>query len=122
MKLFKCKKCGNIVELISGDNANITCCETIMTELKENTEDAVLEKHVPYIEVEDDEVYVKIGEVEHPMEENHYIMWIAAQYSDSFIKFDLKPNDVPEAYFDYEEGMKIYAYCNLHGLWMKEVK
>ena len=23
--------------------------------------------------------------------------------------------------FDYEEGMVVYAYCNLHGLWKKEL-
>ena len=55
------------------------------------------------------------------MDENHYIMWIAADYGDSVIRFNLNPGEVPEAYFDYMEGMKVYAYCNLHGLWMTEV-
>ena len=121
MKLYKCLKCGNVIEVINGNNNDITCCGNTMVQLKENKSDGALEKHVPFVEIEDDEVYVKIGEVTHPMDENHYIMWIGAVYSDSFIKFNLKPGEEPEAYFDYEEGMKIYAYCNLHGLWMKEI-
>ena len=55
------------------------------------------------------------------MTEEHYIPWVAAEYSDSVVKYFYKPGDKPEAFFDYEEGMKVYAYCNLHGLWKKDM-
>lgn len=121
MKLYKCNKCGNIIEVLEGENNNIMCCGEKMVELVPNTVDAAAEKHVPFCSIEDDSVFVKIGEVFHPMEENHYISWIIAEYSNSIIKYKFKASEEASAVFDYEKGMKIYCYCNLHGLWMKEL-
>ena len=55
------------------------------------------------------------------MDEDHYIEYIACEYPDQFIKTKLNPGEEPVTSFDYETGMKIYAYCNEHGLWVKEV-
>ncbi len=121
MKVFKCNKCGNMVELIECGKGMLTCCGEAMEEVVPNTVDAAQEKHVPYTAIEDDMVYVKIGEVDHPMTDEHYITWVAAVYDDSVLKYNFKPGEVPEAVFDYEEGMVVYSYCNLHGLWKKEL-
>ena len=122
MKLFKCNKCGNMVELVEDGKGVLTCCGDTMVEIVPNTEGASVEKHVPYTSIEDDDVlYVKIGEVDHPMTEEHYITWVAAVYDDSILKYYFKPGEVAEAVFDYEKGMEVYAYCNLHGLWKKEL-
>lgn len=121
MKILKCKKCGNIVDVIDEKTNSIMCCGQLMNEMSANSNDGAVEKHVPYTEIRDDMLYVKIGEVSHPMEEKHYIMWIAADYGDSIIRFYLNPGDEPEACFDYIEGMTIYSYCNLHGLWKTEL-
>lgn len=121
MKLFNCNKCGNMVELIENGKGVLNCCGMAMEEIVPNTVDAAVEKHVPYTDIEEDMVYVKIGEVDHPMTEEHYITWVAAVYNDSVLKYTFNPGEVPEAVFDYEEGMVVYAYCNLHGLWKKEL-
>ncbi|HIS17120.1 MAG TPA: desulfoferrodoxin [Candidatus Faecisoma merdavium] len=89
--------------------------------IKVNSVDASLEKHVPFCEIKDDKVYVTIGEVIHPMGEDHYIEWIAMVKGNKIVKYLLKPNDEPKAIFDYEENSSIYAYCNKHGLWKKEI-
>ena len=89
--------------------------------IKVNSVDASLEKHVPFCEIKDDKVYVTIGEVIHPMGEDHYIEWIAMVKGNKIVKYLLKPNDEPKAIFDYEENSTIYAYCNKHGLWKKEI-
>lgn len=89
--------------------------------IKVNSVDASLEKHVPFCEIKDDKVYVTIGEVIHPMGEDHYIEWIAMVKDNKIVKYLLKPNDEPKAIFDYEENSSIYAYCNKHGLWKKEI-
>ena len=43
---------------------------------EENTVDAVKERHVPVIEKSKGGVLVKVGSVEHPMIDTHYIEWI----------------------------------------------
>ena len=121
MKIFKCLKCGTMVEVLKDNCDSLTCCGEKMMEVKVGSVDAAVEKHVPFCEIQGDNLYVRIGEVEHPMTEEHYIEWVAAQYNDSLVKYYYKPGDKPEAFFDYEEGMVIYAYCNLHGLWKKEM-
>ena len=88
-------------------------------ELVPNTVDAAQEKHVPVVEVKENNlVLVKVGEVEHPMQEEHYIMWIAQVIGETLVKkIDLNPGDKPQALFENKEDAEYYAYCNLHGLW-----
>ena len=92
------------------------------TLINANTEDAALEKHVPYITKEDDKIKVRIGEVLHPMTEEHYIMFIALVDGENITKVDLKPGESPEAIFPYLSGSEVYAYCNLHSLWKSTVE
>ncbi len=121
MKFYKCEKCGNIIEMFDEKTTNIMCCGESMKELVPNSTDAAAEKHLPDCHIEDDVVLVSVGEVKHPMEENHYIMYVIAEYSDSIIKYMYKPGEEIDVMFDYEKGMKVYTYCNLHGLWMVEL-
>ena len=84
-----------------------------------NTTDGAYEKHVPVIEHTGDSVTVKVGSVEHPMLEAHYIEWIVLETATGYQKHILKPGDKPEAHFAVTEPVvAAYEYCNLHGLWM----
>lgn len=118
MKFYRCKKCGNIIA--SKDTP--ICCGEEMEELVPNTIDAALEKHVPIYEINNDKIKVTIGEVEHPMLDNHYITFIAQISNDEVNMIKLNPGDKPCATFDYIENSKIYEYCNLHGLWVTDIK
>lgn len=102
----------SVLALLSGSVENVS-------EITANTTDAAVEKHVPVYEVNDEKVCVKVGSVEHPMAENHYIEWVAVQTDKGFYTKFLKPNENPEACFtvDGETVQAVYAYCNLHGLW-----
>ncbi|MBY4798248.1 iron-binding protein [Collinsella sp. AGMB00827] len=85
-----------------------------------NTVDAAKEKHVPAVDVERDGnlIHVKVGEVEHPMLEEHYIEWIALEAESRLEVHYLKPGQTPATFF--AGGLKngsVYAFCNLHGLW-----
>ena len=98
------------------------CCGEAMEELTPNTTDAALEKHVPVIEQEGGTVTVKVGSVEHPSLEEHYIEWIALETRNGYQLKELKPGDKPEASFALIEGDEVvaaYEYCNLHGFWKK---
>ena len=121
MNIFKCNKCGKVIEILEGGCPAILCCGEKMTELKANTVDAAKEKHVPFTKINNDKVVATVGEVTHPMEEKHYIGFIACDFGDKIVRKQLKPGQKPEATFCYKKGMKIYAYCNLHGLWVCEL-
>ena len=124
IKLLKCMHCGNLVTMVEDKGVPIVCCGEKMTELKPNTEDAAQEKHVPVVEVSGNTVTVKVGSVEHPMTEPHYIAHIFLETNKGVLRKDLTPSDKPEAVFALAEGetaVAAYEYCNLHGFWMKEL-
>ena len=57
------------------------------------------------------------------MEESHYIKWIHLETNKGNYHFNLKPGMEPMIKFKKDENetiLKIYAYCNLHGLWKNE--
>jgi len=98
----------------------LVCCGQPMELQTENTTDAATEKHVPVIEKTANGYLVKIGEVAHPMETDHYIEWIELVADGKSCKRYLNPGDEPEAEFCIEaETVTAREYCNLHGLWKK---
>ncbi len=120
-KFYVCKKCGNTVSLLVEGKGTLTCCEKPMELLKPSASDAALEKHVPNCEVRDDKIIVKIGEVMHPMDEDHYINFVALEYNGNIQIHNFKPKDDPIWAFDYVENSVVYAYCNKHGLWKTNI-
>lgn len=116
--LKKCKNCNAVVRVME-DCECISCCGENMITVVPNSVDAAIEKHVPEYEVKGDKIVIRVN---HVMEEEHYIEWIA-MVSDKEERITyLKPGDKPEVTFEYVKGAKLYAYCNKHGLWKKEVE
>ena len=121
-KFYICKHCKQIIAVVKETGAPLVCCGEPMKELIPGTTDAAVEKHVPQFELKDGKVFVKVGSVEHPMTEAHYIEWISIQTNLGNQRKVLKPTDKPEAVFALLDGEKVeavYAYCNLHSLWKK---
>ena len=117
-QVYKCSKCGNVVEVLSSGIGELVCCEIPMILLKENTVDASHEKHVPVIEKIDDKYKICVGSEAHPMEEEHYIVWIELLADNISYKQFLHPHDIPEASFNIEATqVTARAYCNKHGVW-----
>jgi superoxide reductase len=115
---YKCPECGNIVEVIAIGGGALVCCGKPMVLITENTVDASKEKHVPVIEKTANGYKVKVGSVEHPMEEKHYIQWIQLTADGKEYFQHLKPGMKPEAEFCIEaKQVTAREYCNLHGLW-----
>lgn len=118
-QIYKCEICGNITEVVHTGGGELVCCGQTMRLMEENTEDAAQEKHVPLIEKTEKSFIVNVGEVDHPMDDNHYIEWIEVLTSNGKLgrKF-LNPGDKPTAEFNTtDQVVKVRAYCNLHGLW-----
>jgi superoxide reductase len=120
MGIYKCGKCGNIVQVLHGENPPVMCCGQPMDRLVENTVDAAKEKHVPVIEKIQGGYAVKVGSVPHPMGNDHWIEWIELTSEDNtFVQRQmLTPTSAPRAEFK-TDAAKVTAreYCNLHGLW-----
>ena len=122
-RFFICEHCGNIIGLIKDAGVPMQCCGQKMTELIPGTTDAAVEKHVPVAEVQGDKVFVKIGEVEHPMVDEHYIQWVYLQTDTGGQRKNLTPSQKPEVVFALadEKPVAVYEYCNLHGLWKADL-
>ena len=118
----KCNSCGAMVKVIEDCNCNgcgIVCCDKPMDVLISNSVDAAVEKHVPTYEIKDNEIVVRVN---HVMEEEHYIEWIALVKENKDITVRLHPEQEAEVTFPYLKGSTIYSYCNKHGLWKAEVE
>ncbi|MHC4777150.1 MAG: desulfoferrodoxin [Planctomycetota bacterium] len=118
LQVYKCDKCGNIVEVFQGGPGKLVCCGEPMILLAENTVDAAKEKHVPVVEKVDGGFKVTVGSVAHPMEEKHFIQWIEVVAGDQVYREHLKPGGAPEATFKIDvDSVTAREYCNLHGHW-----
>lgn len=122
-KFCICRHCGNLVGVLHDSNVPMICCGEAMEVLTPNTVDASGEKHLPVVTVEGDTLRVNVGSVDHPMLPAHYIEWVYVATEHGGQRKTLKPEDAPNVSFSLggEKALAVYAYCNLHGLWMTEV-
>ena len=124
LKFFKCEVCKNIIIKLADSGVPVSCCVKPMKELVPGAVDGALEKHVPAVTVDGKNVKVQIGEVIHPMLEEHFIQFIALETKNGFQVKYLKAGDEPKAEFTVaadDEAVAVYELCNLHGLWVKEI-
>ena len=124
LKFYLCEICKNIITKIVDSKVPVVCCGKPMKELVPGAVDGALEKHVPAVTVDGKVIKVQIGEVIHPMVAEHYIQFIALETKNGFQIKQLKAGDEPKAEFvlaDGDEAVAVYEYCNLHGLWVKEL-
>jgi superoxide reductase len=109
-----------MVEVIHDGPGQLVCCNQPMTLQEENTVDAAKEKHVPVIEKTAEGILVKVGSVEHPMQDSHFIEWIQLLADGKAYRQFLNPGEKPVAVFKVEgKDLSAREYCNLHGLWKK---
>ncbi|MEG1304899.1 MAG: desulfoferrodoxin family protein, partial [Oscillospiraceae bacterium] len=67
--------------------------------------------------------HVTIGSVIHPMLPEHHIEWICLVTEHGIQRKMLAAGDEPKASFAVKDDkpVAVYEYCNLHGLWKKEL-
>ena len=117
---FTCPICGNVI--FSVGNALISCCgiqllplevENLPQNQNEKNNNNFINEHKINLENIEDEIFVNLN---HPMEKNHFISWIASISFDSVIITKLYPEQNAECRFKKRGQLKIFAYCNRHGL------
>jgi len=108
---WKCPVCGVGKELFLKINQ----------ETAEDNNPETQKKHIPLIlKSEEGKVIIKIGEIEHPMTEAHYITKIQIFKNNKILKTqELSSTDSNEVITDlnFEDGLMTLAYCNVHGVW-----
>ena len=121
LEIYKCELCGNLIEVVLSGVGELVCCGEAMNLQVANTTDAAGEKHVPFLVKKDDELEIRIGQVAHPMTDEHYITFIEAISKDErYVKRKyLYPGEEPEFTLKGYDVGKLTAreFCNLHGLW-----
>lgn len=120
MKFYRCSHCGNIVTKLTDGGAPLMCCGEKMQLLEAGETDAAQEKHVPVFTQEGNVVVVQVGQMPHPMVEEHWIEWIVLETDRGAAIHWLSPGQPPKAVFQLAHGEKlktVWEYCNLHGLW-----
>lgn len=114
LRVYQCEKCKKTI--VTKEDLKIEGWK----ELIAGTTDAAREKHVPQVTVDGCCVKVNVGSVEHPMSVEHLIEWVAVETEQGVEVKYLKATDSPKCTFVLADGdklVKVYAYCNLHGVW-----
>ena len=127
LEFYKCHICGNIVEVVIPGAGELVCCGQPMEHMREQTkaEEALGEKHVPVIQKTDEGVEVKVGSMPHPMEDEHYIMFIEVNSPDKrYVKRKyLFPHEEPVLKLKCDcDDIIARELCNIHGMWTSEGK
>ena len=123
MKFFKNENGENLALLLKSGKTE-AALDACLKEVSANTTDAAVEKHVPVVTVDGDKVTVAVGSVEHPMQEEHFITFIALETRKGIQIVNLEPGEKPAAEFIVAQGdapVAAYEFCNLHGLWKSDI-
>ena len=67
------------------------CYRQKIEALVPNTTEAANEKHLPFVNVEDGSVYVRVGEITHQMTEEHYIQRVCVETENGDQRRTLSP-------------------------------
>lgn len=118
LEVYKCEKCGNIIEVYHAGGGTLVCCGETMKLMEEKSADSSTEKHVPVIEKIDGGYKVTVGSTLHPMTPEHYIQWVELITEYGVLTAFLNPGDDPIAYFHTDaKDVQAREYCNIHGHW-----
>ena len=123
-RFYLCNHCKNLIGMIDDKGVPVVCCGEKMQPLEANTVEASREKHLPVVEVKGNVVSAFVGSVEHPMGEDHSIVWLYLETKNGGQRKVLEIGKPPRSEFvlaEGEEPVAVYAYCNLHGLWKTEI-
>ena len=113
-KWYVCPVCGNVIQA-SGE-ALVSCCGITLPPQEAEAADA---EHGIQLERVEDEYFVS---VDHPMEKDHYISFLAAMSDQRVQLVKLYPEQGAQARFQIERVEAVYAYCNRHGLFKIELR
>lgn len=111
IQFYVCPICGNMIMAVG--EGHFSCCGIILPKQEPESMD---EAHSIFTETIDHEYYITM---QHPMNKEHYISFIAYVTSDSVEIVKLYPEQDISVRFRKKGHGILYAYCNRHGLFRK---
>lgn len=111
IQFYVCPICGNII--MSVGEGHFSCCGIALPKQEPESMD---EEHSILVETIDDEYSITM---QHPMNKEHYISFIAYITSGSMEMIKLYPEQDISIRFRKKGHGILYAYCNRHGLFKK---
>lgn len=122
-RFFYCETCGNLLFAAIASGITPYCCGDEMTLLTVHKEEMFVDKHLPVVEkVGNNALRIRVGSQLHPMSKEHNIRFICLQTSNCVIIRYLCENEEPDVTIYFSGTPKaVYAYCNRHGLWHKDI-
>ena len=105
---YVCPICGNVIHALG--EGSFSCCGVQLVPCEAEDADG---DHAIAVERIEDEWYVTL---DHPMQKDHYISFIAYVTMDGVMLKKLYPEQEAAARFRMGASGIIYAYCNRHGL------
>ena len=114
MKFYVCPVCGNVIQSI-GESV-VSCCGITLPALEPESGDG---EHTLLAERQEDEYYVTIP---HEMSRTHYISFIAALRDDGLTLKKLYPEWDAEVRLPVAGVIKLFYYCNRHGLFQADLR
>ena len=125
LEFYRCKVCGNLVQVILSGEGELVCCGEAMEKLEmNNTESGTNEYHIPvYIEDDNGFTSIQVGKELHPMTEEHHIEFIERISKDK-MKLALEyiqPGKEPRMQLQEDSGEECAVeLCNIHGMWKSQ--
>lgn len=112
-QFYVCPVCGNVVWAL-GSGA-FSCCGIQLPPQEAEAPDAA---HTPQTEPVENEIYLTL---QHPMTKEHFISFFAMVSSDGVTIKKLYPEQEAAVRLPAVRGIKVYAFCNRHGLFELKV-
>ena len=113
IQFYVCPICGNVITAVG--EGHFSCCGIT---LPKQESESIDEEHSVFIETIDDEYSITM---QHSMSKEHYVSFIAYVTSGSVEIIKLHPEQDISVRFRKKGHGILYAYCNRHGLFRKNI-
>lgn len=114
IKFYTCSNCGNVIN--STGDVEISCCSRKLEILiaKEIDDD-----HQITIDKIDNQYFVTF---QHEMSKTHFISFVSYVTYDRVLLIKMYPEQNPEVWLPRMSRGKLYVYCNVDGLFVRDIK
>lgn len=113
IQFYVCPICGNVITAVG--EGHFSCCGIT---LPKQEAESIDEEHSVFVETIDDEYSITM---QHPMNKEHYVSFIAYITTGSVEIIKLYPEQDVSVRFRKKGHGILYAYCNRHGLFRKNI-